>query len=122
MADLGVFTKNADIQARAGGGADATAKATAATDVYVQDIESYICAITNYDWVTNYGSLATLTKLILKDCGACLCAAYVVNAEMNGYTSLEYAIQTINFCWARADKCISLLKEASTIKEITGAP
>ena len=35
MADIGIFIKNADIQARCGANANATAKATAATDVYV---------------------------------------------------------------------------------------
>ncbi len=42
MADFGIYTKNADILARCGANANATAKATAATDIYVLDVEAFI--------------------------------------------------------------------------------
>ena len=60
MADFGIYTKNADIQARAGANANATAKLTAATDVteifpgdYVQISNTDAGRVEEWDKTTN---------------------------------------------------------------------
>lgn len=88
MADDGIFTKNADIQAEAGVNANATSKATAATDVYVLKVEAAINSATRYNWsdaVT--AGLNADVEGILTETGACMCANKVVKADMSGYTS-----------------------------------
>jgi len=105
MADLGIFTKNADIQALAGVNAGTTAKAIAATDVYVLNVEAMINLITGYDWsaAETAGSiLDALLKAALKQAGASRCAMNVINADPTGYsarereTSLDYLNQLYN--------------------------
>ena len=96
MADDGIYIKNADIQARAGINANATSKATAATDVYVLDIESTINAMTMYNWSDNYAGLNIDVKGILTDVGASMCAVIVVTSDPSGYTSLDEAIFIVN--------------------------
>ena len=88
MADDGIFTKNADIQARAGVNANTTSKATAATDIYVLDVESVINVMTRYNWSDAYtAGLNADVQGILTDAGACLCAIYVIQSEMGGFNS-----------------------------------
>ncbi|KKL64782.1 hypothetical protein LCGC14_2161540 [marine sediment metagenome] len=57
MTDFGIYTKNADIQAEAGTNANATEKATAATDVYVLNVESTINVLSNFNWSDAFGTL-----------------------------------------------------------------
>ncbi len=98
MTDFGIYTKNADIQARAGVNANATSKATTATDVYVLDIEASINAMSMFNW-----SDAVTTGLnadvegILTDVGASMCASIVIESDMSGFTSLDEAITMLNF-------------------------
>lgn len=87
MADEGIYTKNADIQARAGINANATSKATAATDVYVLDVESSINVATRYNWSDAFAGLNADVAGILTETGASLCAINVINSDMGSYTS-----------------------------------
>ena len=92
MADLGIYTKNADIQALAGINAGTTAKAEAATDVYVLNVEAQINVDTLYDWsaaITAGGILDAALQLILKMTGAAKCAMMVINADPTGYSARE---------------------------------
>lgn len=92
MADVGIYTKNADIQALAGTNAGTTAKATAATDVYVLNVENRINVETLYDWsaaVTAGGILDATLQLILTETGAAACAMNVIIADPTGYSSQE---------------------------------
>lgn len=85
MADFGIYTKNADIQALAGVNAGTTAKATAATDIYVLNVEAAIDLETGYDWSSAWtagGILDDSLKLILTQAGAAKCAMNVVNADL----------------------------------------
>ena len=84
MADDGIYTKNADIQARAGVNANATAKLTPATDVYVLDIESTINSATRYNWSDAFTTgLNADVQGILTETGASLCAINVINADID---------------------------------------
>ena len=84
MADFGIFTKNADILARCGANANATAKATAATDVYVLNVESTINALTRKNWSDLYtAGLNVDVQGILTETGASMCAINVINWDMD---------------------------------------
>jgi len=105
MADIGIFTKNADIQALAGVNAGTTAKAEAATDVYVLNVEAMISLVTGYDWGAAWTAGTILDaglKVALTQAGASRCAMNVVNADPTGYsarereTTLDYLNQLYN--------------------------
>jgi len=88
MADFGIFTKNADIQAYAGINANTTSKAVAATDVYVLNVEAAINVATRYNWTDAVtAGLNADVEGILKEAGACACAIIVIQSDMSGYTS-----------------------------------
>ncbi len=91
MADDGISTKNADIQALAGVNAGAAAKLTAQTDVYVLNVENRINIATDTDWSTLWtaGSLDSTLKLILTETGAAACAMNVINADMTAMSGRE---------------------------------
>ena len=92
MADFGIYTKNVNIQALAGINAGTTAKATAATDVYVLAVEAAIDLETGYDWSSAWtdGSIldATLRDILIQ-AGAAKCAMFVINADPTGYSARE---------------------------------
>ena len=114
MADIGVFTKNADIQARAGESANSTAKATAATDVYVLDVEAYINAVTHFNWSDAYSSLNADVKGLLTEASASLCAMKVISYDMSGFTSRAEAETMLDVLAYNASKAIALLKDQET--------
>lgn len=118
MADFGIFTKNADIQARSGTNANATANAVAATDIYVLDIEAQINNETQYNW-SDAWTAATLTddfKEALTEAGACLCAINVIMWDMGSYNSIAEATKMIDILYDRARKAIKFLKDTDVQK------
>ncbi len=110
MADEGTYIKNADIQALAGINAGTTAKATAATDVYVKNVEAMINVETLTDWTTNYAALDAGLKLILVQCGAAKCAMNVVNADPTGYSAREREM-TLDFLNALFEDSLKIIKD-----------
>jgi len=124
MADVGIFTKNADIQARAGVNANATSKATAATDVYVLDIEAMINVRTRKNWsaAVTAGPLDASVQGSLTHVGACWCAMIVVSSDMSDYTSIEEATTMLDFLNNEVNKGLAFLKEKAAETFILGAP
>jgi len=122
MADVGIYTKNADIQARAGIYANTTSKATAATDVYVLDIESMINVKTRYNWSDAYtAGLNADVQGILTHTSACWCAMIVIQSDMSGYTSRAEAKTMLDFLNNEVNKGISFLKEKGAETFMIGA-
>lgn len=122
MADEGIYTKNADIQAEAGINANATAKATAATDVYVLNVEAVINSVSRYNWSDAYtAGLNADVKGILTETGACLCANKVIKAEMSGYTSRIEAEDMINVNRDTALRNLQILRDKKVQKFIQDA-
>jgi len=112
MADFGIFTKNADIQARAGVNANTTSKAVAATDVYVLNVESTINVMTRYNWSDAFtAGLNVDVSGILTETGACLCAIYVIQSDMSGYTSRGEAESMITVLRDIALRNIQILRD-----------
>ena len=122
MADDGIWTTNAMIQARAGENANATAKATAATDAYVLQVEAMVNVLTNYNW-----SDAVTTGLnadvqgILEEITSSLCAINVINQDMSGFTSTAEAQTMMNVLRDVALRDLSIIKNKNRQDFINGA-
>ena len=121
MADFGIWTKNVDIQAKAGTKANATAKAIAATDVYVLEVESMVNCLTRFNWSDAYGGLNADVKDILKGITSNLCAIYVIQWDMAGFTSRVEAEDMINILRDAALRDMSILRDMKTRDFINGA-
>ena len=122
MADFGIYTKNADILARCGANANVTAKATAATDIYVLNVEAFINCATRYNWsdaVT--AGLNADVEGILTETGACLCAIYVIQWDMSGYTTRTAAENMVNILRDTVLRNLSILRDKKTQKFIREA-
>ena len=96
MADFGIWTKNADIQAKAGTGANSTAVNTTATDVYVLEVEAMVNVLTRHNWSDDFSGLNDDAKNILKMVTSNICAILVIQWDMSGYTSRVDAEDMIN--------------------------
>ena len=121
MADFGIYIKNADIIARAGTNANATAVATAATDIYVLDIEAMINSMTRVNWsdlVTT--GLNADVEGILREAGACFAAIYVIQWDMSGFTSRVEAEDMVNILRDRALFALAILRSEQVQKFIKG--
>ena len=119
MADVGVFCKNANIQARCPSSVSATAKAIAATDIYILDVENIVNVMTKYDWSSAYASLSASVKYMLMDTAACLAAMYVINADTTGFQNQADAQTSLNFLRDRFMQNIDILKEIKVQEFIT---
>ncbi|HEC66894.1 MAG TPA: hypothetical protein ENI23_16590 [bacterium] len=122
MTDLGIYIKNADIQALAGINAGTDAKATAQTDVYVLNVEADINDQTLFDWsaaITAGGILDAALQLLLKQTGAAKCAMNVINADPTGYSVRERET-AMDFLNSMFDSGIKTLKDKDTLAFIKG--
>ena len=114
MADFGIYTKNADIQAYAGVNANTTSKATAATDIYVLNVESKINAMTRFNWSDKFSSLNVDVKTILTETGAAWCAIIVIQSDMSGFTSRFEAETMLDVLRDFVTTNISILRDIKT--------
>lgn len=122
MADLGIYTSNAQIQVRAGVNASATTKAEGETDKYVLDVEAMINAMTRVNWsdlVT--AGLNADVEGILREASACFCAIYVIQADMSGFTSRVEAEDMVNILRDKALFAIAILRDKQVQKFIQNA-
>jgi len=119
MADNGVFTKNADIAALAGVGANTTSVATAATDVYVLNVESIVNVDSDYNWSDTFAALDVDTKGVLTMAGACKCAMIVVSSDTDGYGSRQ-AETLLDFLQNTYDAMIKMLLDKDKTAFIRG--
>jgi len=111
MADVGIYTKSADIQARAGINANATSKAVAATDVYVLNIESFINSFTRYNWSDAFAGLNADVAGIVTDVGASMCAMIVIQSDMSGFTSRSEAQTMLDVLNNNVNRGLATLKD-----------
>lgn len=122
MADDGIYTTNAQIQARAGINASAVAKAVGETDKYVLDVEALVNSMTRFNWsdaVT--AGLNVDAEGILREASACFCAIYVITQDMAGFTSRVEAEDMINVLRDKALFAISILRDKKVQKFIQDA-
>ena len=115
MADFGIYTKNADIQAYAGINANTTSKATAATDVYVLNVESKINVMTRFNWSDAFTTgLNVDVQGILTETGAAWCAMVVIKSDMSGFTSRAEAQTMLDVLRDFVTTNISILRDKKT--------
>ena len=120
MTDFGIWTKNADIQAKAGINANSTSKNTTATDVYVLEIESLVNCLTRRNWSDAYSGLNADVKDILKLVTSNMCAIIVIQTDMSGFTSRIEAEDMINVLRDQYLLGLSVLKDKKTETFIDG--
>ena len=121
MTDFGIYTKNVDIQARAGINANATAKSTTETDKYVLDVEALINCMTRVNWsdlVT--AGLNADVEGILREASANFCAIYVIQDDMSGFTSRVEAEDMVNILRDKALFAMGILRDEQVQKFIKG--
>ena len=121
MTDFGIWTKNVDIQAKAGINANATSKATAATDVYVLEVESMVNVLTRHNWSDDFSGLNADVKNILKEVTSNICAIYVIQSDMSGFTSRIEAEDMINVLRDAALRGLSILRDKKAQEFIKNA-
>lgn len=100
MVEAGTLCGQTDVAKMAGANVSATSVAEAYTNVYIKMAEGKICMDTRYNWVTNYASVSTIGKEVLRLATSALAAAMVINYNMAGFTSRQEALIMINFLWA----------------------
>ena len=113
MADDGIFATNADYLKVCGANVNSTYSATAYTDVYSLMAEAYINDICkfNFSTGTNYSSLTTGVKEILKRWATALVAQYIIMADMSGFPRLLEAQTRLSWLNDVAQGCENLMKE-----------
>jgi hypothetical protein len=117
MVEAGTLCTNGDVAKMAGQYANATSVAEAATNVYIKMAEGKICLDTRYDWVTNYASVSTIGKEILRDTVSAYAAAKVINYNMDGFTSRQEALIMVNLLWAIYRENVSLITKDNNYKD-----
>lgn len=123
MAEEGTLAINADVLKHAGANASSTATAEAYTNVFIKMAEAQLSSAARYDWVTNYSSVSTIGKQILKDAVASYAAVKAINYDMSGFTSRQEALTMVNILWAAFQKTLTLLEKDNKYKDfiLTGA-
>jgi hypothetical protein len=117
MADVGIYATNAQIQARAGLGANATSKAVAWTDTIILDCENVINVLCRKVFAVDaaaFTALSVSTKYILSDAAASLAAILVIQYSFAGYPSRIVAEDMINILRDAFLRDVSLLRDKKT--------
>ena len=121
MADLGIYTKNADIAVRAGANVNTTAITTAETDKYVLDVEAFINSKTRTNWSDLYTvGLNADAAGVLREASACLCAMYAIQYDMSGFSSrieAETMLDVLRDRYTQAIKTLEDVKVRTFIQE-----
>src|SRR4030042_1400211 len=102
MVEAGTLCTNGNVVYKAGANVNATYSAEGYTNVYIKLAEGKICLDTRYDWVTNYASVSTIGKEILREAVSCYTAIDVINADPSGLPGgSNEALTKINVLWAK---------------------
>ena len=117
MVEAGTLCENRDVAKEAGANANATSVAEAYTNIYIKLAEGKICLDTRYDWVTNYASVSTIGKEILREACSCYAAIAVINYDMSGFSSRQEALIMINILWARYIDIVKRISGDNKYKE-----
>ena len=89
MAYTGTVCTAAEQQFYAGENLDAQGNVEANHNILIAQAEAYLCALVDYDIVTNWASLSTVTRAIFTEYAARFCAVGLVAFNMHGYGTEE---------------------------------
>lgn len=117
MAEAGTLAINDNVVKKAGANHNTTYSAEAYTNVYIKLAEGKVCLDSRYDWVTNYASVSTIGKEILREAVSCLAAVDVINQDMSGFTSRQEALIMINVLWARYQAIINQITKDNNYRD-----
>jgi hypothetical protein len=121
MADAGTFATTAAIAAKAGANANATSVAAAWTDIQILECEAEINCATRYNWSDAYAALNADVKHILSEAASNLCAIYVIQYDMSGFTSRGEAESMITILRDGYLRCLQFLRDKNTETFMNGA-
>lgn len=109
------FTTSTIAIKRAGRFANATITADTTQLNALSDYhEGVICAVTGYDFVTNYASLSSVIKTILSDTASMMVAMDIILYSMGDYTSSIEATTIIDVFTDRVTRNMEVLKTTQT--------
>lgn len=115
MAEEGTFCTNADVIKKAGAGANATAISEAYTNEFIKQAEGRICCLVRSDLVTNYSTLNTPTKKLLREAASNLAAIYCIQYQMSGYTSRVEAEDMVNILTYNYKTAVAIVTDERTM-------
>lgn len=116
MAEAGTLCNNSNVVYEAGATHNTTYSAEAYTNVYIKKAEGKICLDTRYDWVTNYTSVSTIGKEILREAVSCYAAIMVINQDVDAIGSSTAGLM-INILWARYREIVNQIVKDNKYKE-----
>ena len=111
MTEAGTLCINADVAKKAGLNASTTATAEAYTNVFIKMAEGYVCSNARYDFVTNYSSVSTIGKELLRDIVSSLSAIKAINYDMSGFTSRTEAQTMIDINYSIVVDGMNLIQD-----------
>lgn len=117
MAEEGTLAINADVLKKAGAFASSTSTAEAYTNAYIKLAEGQLCLSTRYDWVTNYSSVSTIGKQILRDAASSYAALLALGYNPTGFSNPQEYSFHVNLLWAGYQKIINLMEKDNKYKE-----
>lgn len=77
----------------------------------INQAEGFVSSSSRYDYVTNYASVSTIGKTLLKEAAASYAAIGAINYDMSGYTSRTEAQTMLDVNWSKVVECINLLRD-----------
>lgn len=117
MAEEGTLAVRDNVVKEAGISHNTTYSAEAYTNYYIKKAEGKMCLDTRYNWVSNYSSVSTIGKEILREAVSCYAAVAVIQQDMSNFTSRQEALMAINILWARYAEIVRRIIEENDYKE-----
>lgn len=117
MVEAGTLCTNGDVAKLAGANTSTVSVAEAYTNVFIKMAEGDLCESARYDWVTNYASISTIGKEILRKATAACAAVMVLNYDMSGYTSRQESLIMANLLWAFYSKTMNKFEKDNNYKD-----
>lgn len=117
MTEAGTLCTSEDVIRRSGVNANSTIASFAYTNDYIKTAEGKICLDTRYDWVTDYASISTIGKEILREATASKAAVDVINDDMSGFTSRQEALIMVNINWAKYSDIVAKIVKDNKYKD-----
>lgn len=121
MVEAGTFTNNAEVLRKAG--INASGASDTYTNHFIKEAQGEICGVVRQDWVTNYASLTTTGKEILRQAASNLAAIYLINYDMGEIarqSSRAEAEDRVNILRDNYLRVLGQLIDKKTQKFITG--
>lgn len=111
MTEGGTLCINADVVKKAGANANSTAVAEASTNVLIKESEGFVCTSCRYDYVTNYTSVSTIGKEILREAVSSHAAIKAIMYDMSGFTSRTEAQTMLDVNYSIFVDCMNILND-----------